>query len=457
MKRFWIWIVWAVLWIAAPAVIVGCDKDKDIVENEQGNGGDDNGGSQGGGQGSDQGGDNPGGEGGEGGDQGGENPGGDNPGGENGDEGGDTPGGGDNPGGDNPVSPTVVVLDPGKSPSEQTFTPQHPELEHNVSYDEFYSNLQDDLDEFGNVDYVCAQGDGTSWPLITSDWHIRLYQGSNASKGGSYIRIRSHNGATLQKVTVGTATPTSIAWYFDRRPSTKSATETMDAGSRKTLECPAGCTEVCFICMGTTQQQRWELDHMAVQYKGGFVDSDFFVPAAEYGPLVKVSMPLHEGFESGFPTTDKPSYYKYGLTAGRENLMWSTWYGSFSWQKAITGGQSAQLRVYQEEQNYDKSQFGHLKMEYFIKDLRKVSFKYYYSEFWNRATISYCEFGTTEYKNPVQIGLKSYSERQTVRDFTYILDEGAPHDAKIIIEIDPVTGHPSKDHYDFYFDDFVFE
>lgn len=378
------------------------------------------------------------------------------------DDGGTSSGGGSENGGSNeggieekPAEPQVV--DPGVWPQEQTYTPQHPELEHSVTVAEFYSNLQDYLDAFGNIDYVCSQGDGTSWPMLTDDLHLRMYQGTSASKGGSYIRFRSANGAKLQRVKVGTATPTKLAYYFNRKPSTKSASIELANGEFLTLDCPEACTEVCIICMGTSQNERWELNSVSIDYVGGFIESDFYQEPSEYGPLMKVSFPFTEDFEKDFPTTDKPSYFKYGLTAGRENLKWSTWYGSFSWQKAISGGQSAQLRVYQEEADYDKSQWGHLKMEYFIQDLRKVSFKYYYSEFWNKAVIYYCDFGTTEYCNPQIISLSSYSERQTVRDFEYILDEGQPHNAKIIIEIDPSTGHPSKDHYDFYFDNFCFE
>lgn len=83
--------------------------------------------------------------------------------------------------------------------------------------------------------------------------------------------------------------------------------------------------------MGTTQSERWELNSIKVNYKGGFTGDDVYVEPKEYGPLVRVELPLSEGFESGFPTTAKPTYEKYGLTAGRDNLQWSTWYGSFSW------------------------------------------------------------------------------------------------------------------------------
>ena len=53
------------------------------------------------------------------------------------------------------------------------------------------------------------------------------------------------------------------------------------------------------------------------------------------------------------------------------------------------------MRIYQEEEDYDMEQFGHLKMEFFLEGLSKVSFRYYMSEFWIKATISYCEFGDT--------------------------------------------------------------
>lgn len=376
----------------------------------------------------------------------------------------------------------VTVIDPGQTPSgQQTYTPQHPELQHNIAYCDFYNAYQDELDDYGNLDYVCAQGNGTAWPIVTVDKFIRLYQGSSASKGGSYIRFRSHNGATMQKITVGTATNTKVAWYFNGKPSTRSATVdfkpdglsvTADSHSiadgRLSVNCPSACTEVCFICMGTSQSERWEMNYIEIDYTGGFVEDDFKQTAVEYGPLVKVDYPFKEDFEIGFPTTDKPTYYKYGLTAGRENLQWNTWFGSFSWQKPSNKKiqdqidntfrtQSAQLRVYQEDSEYEKEQFGHLRMEFFLKDLRKVTFKYYFVEYWSKVIVSYCEFGTTQHKNPQTISLPSYSDRETIREFEYVLDGGSPHDAKIIIEIDPATGHPSKDHYDFYFDQFVFE
>lgn len=400
--------------------------------------------------------------------------------GEGSDQDGDGEDSGEGEGGEQGVA--VKVLDPGQTPSgQQTYTPQHPELQHNISYNDFYNAYQDELDDYGNLDYVCAQGNGTAWPIVTDDKFIRLYQGTSASKGGSYIRFRSHNGATMQKIIVGTATDTKVAWYFNRRPSTKSPTLEFEAAGeitegsgyevqngRLTVSCPASCTEVCFICMGTSQNERWELNYIEIDYTGGFIADDFKQTAVEYGPLVKVNYPFKEDFEIGFPTTDKPTYYKYGLTAGRENLQWNTWFGSFSWQKPSNKKikeqientfrtQSAQLRVYQEDPEYDKEQFGHLRMEFFLKDLRKVSFKYYFTEFWCKAIVSYCEFGTTQHKNPQTIALPSYSDRETIREFEYILDNGTPHDAKIIIEIDPATGHPTSDHYDLYFDQFVFE
>ena len=285
----------------------------------------------------------------------------------------------------------------------------------------------------------------------------------------------------MQKITVGTATNTKVAWYFNGKPSTKSATVdfkpdglsvTADSHSiadgRLSVNCPSACTEVCFICMGTSQSERWEMNYIEIDYTGGFVEDDFKQTAVEYGPLVKVDYPFKEDFEIGFPTTDKPTYYKYGLTAGRENLQGNTWFGSFSWQKPSNKDiqdqidntfrtQSAQIRVYQEDHEYDKEQFGHLRMEFFLKDLRKVTFKYYFVEYWSKVIVSYCEFGTTQHKNPQTISLPSYSDRETIREFEYVLDGGSPHDAKIIIEIDPATGHPSNEHYDFYFDQFVFE
>lgn len=32
----------------------------------------------------------------------------------------------------------------------------------------FSNPLQDELDEFGNIDYVCAQGKGTDWPFLSN-------------------------------------------------------------------------------------------------------------------------------------------------------------------------------------------------------------------------------------------------------------------------------------------------
>ncbi len=361
----------------------------------------------------------------------------------------------DNPGDDDP-DPVIEILDPGEEKVDVKPAPQHPELEHNVEYDDFYSDFYDYLDEYGNIDYVCSQGNGTAWPLLLENGHIRFYQSSNADKGGNYMRVRSKNGAKLMKVTIGTATATKIAHSVNGKAA-KSETAAIDAEGTYTVTAPENCDEICFYCMGTTQTERWELNYIKVEYKGGFIEDDFYTPEKEYGPLVKTSYPFKENFEKGFPTTDKPSYYKYGLTAGRENLEWSTWYGSFSWQKPLQGGQSAQLRVYQEEEDYDQPQFGHLKMEFFLKDLKQVNFSYLFSEFWQKATISFCEFGETKWQNPQQISLGKYGDRGTVQSFTYILDNGTPHDAKIRIEIDEATGFPTKDHYDFYFDCFVFE
>lgn len=208
--------------------------------------------------------------------------------------------------------------------------------------------------------------------------------------------------------------------------------------------------------MGTSQNERWEMNYIRVKYRGGYVKEDYYQEAKEYGPLVRVKLPFTENFETGFFTTDKPSYYKYGITSGRDNLQWSTWYGSFSWQNPIEGGQSAQLRVYKEEEDYEKDQFGYLKMEFFLENISEVDFQYFMTEFWMKATISWCEFGKNEWNAPEQIALKEYSQRETIQDFHYVLDNGTAHNAKIKIEIDNATGFPSKGHYDFIVDNFTF-
>ncbi len=349
---------------------------------------------------------------------------------------------------------TVEVLDPGEQPTESKPTPSQPDAIHELTCTEFYSNLQDFLDDFGNIDYVVSQGEGTSWPMITSDGHIRFYQGSSAKKGGSYIRIRAFNGASLQKIEVGSAGKTALAYSVNGKAA-KSETTEVPAGG--TLAVEGDYNEVKIYCMGTSADRRWELNSIKVTYKGGFVEEDFYEEAKEYGPLVRVSLPFTEGFETGFPTTDKPSYYKYGITAGRDNLQWSTWYGSFSWQNPISGSQSAQLRIYQEEEDYYQEQFGHLKMEYFIEGITGVDFRYWISEYWVKATISYCEFGTSEWKNPQQIALSSYSQRKTTQEFSYTLSDGKPVNAKIRIELDPASGYPTSGHYDFLVDDVVFK
>ncbi len=361
-------------------------------------------------------------------------------------------GDGDSEGGEE-TEVKVVVIDPGEEYAETRPVPQHPKMEHRVEYHEFFNPLQDDLDEFGNIDYVCAQGNGTAWPYITEDYFIRFYQSSSTSKPGGYIRVRAHNGAKILSVTAGSATSTKIAHSLDGKAK-KSETTEVKAG--ETYSVSTECSSVTLWCMGTSQSERWEMNSIEVLYRGGFVEEDFYVEPKEYGPLVRVEFPFREGFENGFPTTDKPTYDKYGLTAGRDNLQWSTWYGSFSWQNPIDGTQSAQLRIYQEDDDYfEDTQFGHLKMEYFIENLSKVSFKYWFSEFWTKATISWCEFGSSEWRNPQQISLKNYSDRQTVQSCTYELGKTA--NAKIRIEIDPDSGQPTRDHYDLIFDDFVFE
>lgn len=353
----------------------------------------------------------------------------------------------------------VEVLDPGTVESEFTPHPNHPELIHEIAYNDFYNAAQDELDDFGNTDYVCYKGDGTASPYLLDNGHIRFYQGS-ASKGGNYMDIRAttKGGAKLLEVKVRTATKTKLCYTLNGAMSPKSQTVDLNPGDMFSPEISGNCQSVRIFCMGTSSSERWELDSIYVKYQGGFIEEDFIAPVVEAGPLVKVTLPFTEGFEEGFPTTDKPTYELYGLTAGRDNLQWKTWYGSFSWQGSLEGNQSAQLRVYQNREEYDKEyQLGYLKTQFYVKDLHKVSFKFYYSEYWNYATIYYCDFGTTELKGGEKIRLKSYSDRQTIQDFCYILDEGKPHDAKIVIKIDPDTSIPSKSHYDFLFDSFRFE
>lgn len=352
--------------------------------------------------------------------------------------------------------PSVIVVNPGEPRPDDSKkpAPQYPDEWHSTYADEFYSPVQDYIDEYGNIDYVCSQGNGTDRPLVTSDYHLRFYQGKNTKDGGSYIRFRASNGAKIHSITVSSATNTILAYSLNGKAA-KSESKTLNAG--ETWQVDTECSEIKFYCMGTDQSQRWELDHVEIKYQGGYCENDFTYEPKEYGPLVRVTLPFSENFEKEFPTTDKPSYYKYGITAGRDNLQWSTWYGSFSWQNPIEGEQSAQLRVYQEEEDYEQSQWSHLKMEYYMEGLSEVQFKYYMSEFWIKANISYCEFGSNEWKNARQIALTNYSDRQTVQEFTYTLDEGRPVDAKIKIDLDPITGFPTKGHYDFIVDEFVFK
>lgn len=360
--------------------------------------------------------------------------------------------------------PVVEVLDPGQQPGTDKPTPSQPDAIHNLSTNLFFDNFQDYLDICGNIDYVLAQGFGTAWPALTEDGHLLLYQ-ARGNKGGNYIRIRSANGAKLLKVTIHSATSSKVAYSLNGRPSTMSQTFDIAAGGTFTVGDGSeltGCTEVCFYCMGTEKSQRLEISGIFVQYQGGFVESDFYKAPVECGPFVRVALPYCQDFEdASFPTTEKNTYDKYGLNAGPENVQWNTWYGCFSWQhpKNVTtfGEKSAQLRVYKEDADYEKSQFGHLKTEFFVENLSQVSFDYYMSEFWMCATVSYCEFGSSEWTGNQQIALSQYSERETVRSFTYVLDEGRKHNAKIRIEIDPATGHPAKDHYDLLLDNFRFE
>lgn len=223
---------------------------------------------------------------------------------------GENPGGSENPGeGSTEETVNVTVLNPGATKVETKPTPQHPDFIHNEEYHEFYNPLQGYLDDFGNIDYVCAQGKGTDWPRVLDDYSgIRFYQSSSASKNGGYIRVRAHNGAKLLSVTVGSATLTKIAHSVDGRAK-KSETKNIDAGGSYTVE--GEYDEVCFYCMGTTQSERWEMNSIKVRYRGGFIEEDFQTGIEkEYGPLVRVDLPLKEGFENGFPTTDKPSYYR---------------------------------------------------------------------------------------------------------------------------------------------------
>lgn len=187
---------------------------------------------------------------------------------------GENPGGSENPGeGSTEETVNVTVLNPGATKVETKPTPQHPDLIHNEEYHEFYNPLQDSLDDFGNIDYVCAQGKGTDWPRVLDDYSgIRFYQSTSASKNGGYIRVRAHNGAKLLSVTVGSATLTKIAHSVDGRAK-KSETKNIDAGGSYTVE--GEYDEVCFYCMGTTQSERWEMNSIKVRYRGGFIEEDF--------------------------------------------------------------------------------------------------------------------------------------------------------------------------------------
>ena len=355
----------------------------------------------------------------------------------------------------NPEDPiSIEVLDPGSEREDFKPTPQHPDAIHEVEYKDFYNVVYDQLDEFGNIDYVISQGNGVSWPIITEEGYIRFYQGTSEKKGGSYIRIRSHNNAKIQEVEVGSSGKTKLAYSINGKAA-KSQTIEVQSGSTLTID-EGEVDQICIYCMGTSQSERWEMNYIRVKYRGGYIKEDYYQEPKEYGPLVRVTLPFTENFETGFSTTDKPSYYKYGITSGRDNLQWSTWYGSFSWQNPIEGGQSAQLRVYKEEEDYEKEQFGHLKMEFFLANISEVDFQYYMTEFWMKATISWCEFGKSDWNAPEQIALKEYSQRETIQNFHYVLDNGTAHNAKIKIELDSATGFPTKGHYDFIVDNFTF-
>jgi len=355
---------------------------------------------------------------------------------------------------------SVTVIDAGKQrPEKVVVRPHFPDSLHSVAYDEFYGTGRSGLDDYDNIAAICSKGKGTSDPFLTSDYTVRFYQGKNSEDGGGYLQLKSENGAKIMEIEVGTASNTSLAYSIDDKIKKYNNTE-VKAGGKYKVSLSEPTTQVNIYCTGTTQQTRWDMNYLRVDYKGGFVAEDYAWPEEEYGPLVGIPFPFKEDFEKGFPDAGStPSYFKYGRTdVGRPNLLWSTWYGNFSWQNTIgQSEQSAQLRMYQEDPDYEKSQYGYLKTEFFVKDLSSVTFDYYMSEFFIKASVSYCEFGTSEWKNPQIVSLSEYNQRQTERSYTYILDGGIKHDAKIKIEIDPSTGFPSKDHYDFIIDNVVFK
>lgn len=353
----------------------------------------------------------------------------------------------------------LTVLDPGKTrPEAPTIvTPQHPELVHEVSDTLFDYTLNDIWDDYKNLLTYCNKGEGTSDP-VAIDGVIRFYQGKNSNDGGSYLTVKSNNGAKILEVEVGSSTNTTLAYSINGKIK-KYNKQTVAAGSRYLAVPSEDCTQVNIYCMGTTKEERWYMDYIRVKYQGGFVDSDFETPDEEYGPLIQVPLPFTENFENGFPDAgDKVSYYKFGLTdTGRDNLQWSIWFGNFSWQNPIQGGKSAQMRTYQKEEDYDQSQLGSLKTEFFVKDLTEVDFDFYMSEYYIKAQISYCDFGSDTWKNATPVKLANYADRKTVQHFAYTLDGGAKHNAKIKIELTEDTGFPSKDHYDFLVDNVVFK
>lgn len=127
-----------------------------------------------------------------------------------------------------------------------------------------FSAISGNVGGDSNVTYTSAKGGGTSDPFLTNEGIIRLYQNSNGSGGGT-ITIAVPQGKQIISIKIGSAQGTLVA-YTTSSDSVKTSNQSLEANGNIEWTFEDGITSVTIYCMGTTKNQRLEVNHLSVTY-----------------------------------------------------------------------------------------------------------------------------------------------------------------------------------------------
>ena len=114
-----------------------------------------------------------------------------------------------------------------------------------------------------NVSYTSAKGGAGNAPGIFSNC-LRLYQISGSNSYGGTITIKVVDGYTLEKVVIGSAQATKIA-YTKGDETTLSTSESIAANGDYTVE-NVDAQSITFYNMGTTSSSRLNVNKLEVTY-----------------------------------------------------------------------------------------------------------------------------------------------------------------------------------------------